>query len=58
VFPVHLFADLLWPGTIRDVHRLEARLTPSPGPPGATERNEAAKRLEAMRGLLGPGEER
>ncbi|MBX3467626.1 MAG: PEGA domain-containing protein [Planctomycetes bacterium] len=32
LFPIDVFTDLLWPGTLRDEHRLELTLTPRPAP--------------------------
>jgi hypothetical protein len=55
LFPFDLFAELLWPGNIRDVHRVEARLVPSPGPPDEKARREEREKADALRGLLQAG---
>ncbi|MGE0707054.1 MAG: PEGA domain-containing protein [Planctomycetota bacterium] len=56
VFPLGLFSDVLWPGTIRDEHRVRVRLERRPPPPPAEEEVERAEALGRQEGLRPPRE--
>jgi hypothetical protein len=54
-FPVDFFTELLVPWTIRDVHLVEVRLSPSSRTFDETERKDLRQKAEELRGQAGHG---
>lgn len=44
-FPIDVFTDLLWPGTVEDVHRVKVELTPRAAPDDPTEVEARARHM-------------